>query len=224
VRPEERKFLKEPDEFVVWTARATTWIGQNRGLMTAVGGGMAAVAMVAAVLGWQASSRTEAASNAFRLARTQFAAGEYAQASASFETLAREFPGTAFGRLAILYRGHSLLRQNESKGAADAYQEFLAHSLDANYVRQLALANLGQAQELLGEAAEARASLARASDIPGPYRIEALLAYARLSEGAGDAAAALAAYRKVLAENPDAETRTFVERRLPDEAPVPNVR
>jgi predicted negative regulator of RcsB-dependent stress response len=183
--------------------------------MTAVGGGMAAVAVVAALLGWQASSRTEAASNAFRLARSQFAAGEYANASGSFETLAREFPGTAFGRLAILYRGHSLLRQNEPKGAAAAYQEFLTHSLDATYVRQLALANLGQAQELLGETAEARASLAQASELPGPYRIDALLAYARLSEGAGDTAAAQAAYRKVLAENPDAETRTFVERRLP---------
>jgi predicted negative regulator of RcsB-dependent stress response len=218
VKREERRFLKDPDEFVVWTGRAGSWAQRHQRELMVAGGVLVLGVMVAGLLGWRAARQAEAASEAFRVARTKFAANEYAPAGLEFEALARDFPGTSFGRLAILYRGHSLLKQGDATGAAAAYQEFLTRFDKDVYVRQLALTNLANAQEQLGDVSAARATLQQAGALDGPFRIEALLGYARLSQATGDTAAAEDAYRKVLAENPDAETRLFVQRRLPTEA------
>jgi predicted negative regulator of RcsB-dependent stress response len=215
VKRDERRFLKDPDEFVVWTVRAGGWAQRHQRALTAVGGALLLVVVTAGLLAWRTARQTEAASEAFRSARTKFAANQYEPAALEFEGVARDFPGTPFGRLAVLYRGHSLLRQNDAAGAAAAYQEFLARFSEDQYVRQLALTNLGLAQEQLGDASAARGTLAQATEMDGPYRIDALLAYARLSQAAGDSAAAEQAYRKVLEENPDAETRRFVQGMLP---------
>jgi tetratricopeptide (TPR) repeat protein len=215
VKRDERRFLKDPDEFVVWTTRAAVWAQGHQRALTVVGGALLLAVVVAAVVGWRAARQTEAASEAFRVARSTFASNEFAPAALEFEAVARDFPGTSFGSLAVLYRGHCALRQGDAAAAAAAYQEFLVRFDEDEYVRQLALTNLALAQEQLGDGSGARATLARATESDGPYRIEALLAYARLSQAAGDTAAAEDAYRKVLAENPDAETRIFVQRRLP---------
>jgi len=221
VKRDERRFLKDPDEFVVWTSRLGAWAEQHRKTLTAAGGILLATVVGAGAVGWRSARRTDAASEAFRVARGKFAANDYGPASLDFEALVREYPGTSFGRLAILYRGHCLLRTGDAPAAATAYQDFLARSDGDPYLRQLALTNLAHAQEQSGAVGEARATAAHASDVDGPYRVEALLVYARLSEAAGDAAAAQGAYRKVLTENPDPETRTFVQRRLPAEEKAP---
>jgi predicted negative regulator of RcsB-dependent stress response len=218
VKRDERRFLKEPDEFVVWTARASAWAQQHQGMLTAAAGGLLLVVIVAGLVNWRSARQTDAASEAFRVARTKFAAKDYAPAAIEFDAVARDYPSTSFGRLAVLYRGHALLRSGDATGAAAAYQEFLARGEPDVYLRQLALTDLAYAQEQSGAATEARTTLAQAGDLAGPYRIDALLGYARLSQAAGDTAAAAEAYRKVLTENPDAETKTFVRRQLPAEA------
>jgi len=221
VKRTERRFLKDPDEFVVWTSRLGAWAQHHRTTLTAAGSILLAAILGVGLIGWRSARQNDAASEAFRVARGKFAADDLGSAALDFEALAREYPGTSFGHLAVLYRGHCLLRTRDAPGAATAYQEFLAGSEDDPYLRQLALTNLAQAQEQSGAVADARATAARASEVAGPYRVEALLVYARLSELAGDATAAQGAYRKVLAENPDPETRTFVQRQLPPGAEPP---
>jgi tetratricopeptide (TPR) repeat protein len=215
VKRTERRFLKDPDEFVVWTSRLGTWAQHHRTTLMAAGSILLATVVGAGFLGWRSARQLEAASDAFRVARGKFARNDYGSAALDFETLARDYPGTSFGRLAVLYRGHCLLRTGDAPGAVTAYQEFLAGSGNDPYLRQLALTDLAQAQERSGAIADARDTAAQASEITGPYRVEALLVYARLAEAAGDAAAAEGAYRKILAEKPDPETRTFVERQIP---------
>jgi predicted negative regulator of RcsB-dependent stress response len=221
VKRDERRFLKDPDEFVVWTARLGTWAQAHRAALLAAGAAVLALALGAGLMSWRAARQNEAASEAFRVARTKFAAGDFGPAALEFEAVVRDYPSTSFGRLAVLYRGHCLLQSGDAGAAAAAYQEFLARSSAEPYLRQLALTNLSHAQEQLSLAGEARTSAQQASDIEGPYRVEALLTYARLSEAAGDTTAAEQAYRKILAEEPDPETKQFVQRRLPAGAPGP---
>jgi tetratricopeptide (TPR) repeat protein len=215
VKRDERKFLKDPDEFILWSSRVASWAQAHRPALLATGAAFLGAALIAGILGWRSIRQAEAASEAFRLARTKFVASEYAAAALDFDTVARDYPGTAFGRLAMLYRGYCLARTGDAGGAVLAFQDFLARMGSDPYLRQLALTNLAQAQDQAGLQADARKTALEASAIAGPYRIDALLTYARLSEAAGDQAAAVEAYRKVLAEDPDADTRTFVQRRLP---------
>lgn len=214
MKREERRFLKDPDEFVVWTTRLAIWAQANRTALVAAGVALLVAIGTAGLLGWRSARQVEAASEAFRVAHAKFADRDYGSAAVEFEAVARDYPSTSFGRLAVLYRGHALLRSGDAAGAATAYQDFLARADGDPYLRQLALTNLSHAQEQSGAAEDARASASKAADLEGPYRVEALLIYARLSEAAGDAPAAQGAYRKILDDNPDAETKTFVQRRL----------
>jgi hypothetical protein len=218
VKREERRFLKDPDEFVVWTTRLGTWAQTHQTTLLGVAVALVVAIGAAGLLGWQSARRTEAASEAFRVARAKFAARDFNAAAFDFEGVARDYPSTSFGHLAVLYRGHCLLQNGDAGGAAAAYQEFLARDEGDPYIRQMALTDLAHAQEQAGAADDARATAAKAGDQDGPYRVEALLIYARLSETAGDTAAAQGAYRKILDANPDADTKTFVQERLPAQA------
>lgn len=214
----DRKALKGPDEFVLWTTQVARWAQANQTTVWAVGGALALVLLGAGGYGWYTGRQNDAAAAAFRTASETFAGGQYADAASGFETLAAEYPGTTFGQLALLYRGHSLAREKKPADAAVAYGEFLARSPDADYLRQIGLTSQGHAYESAGEKQQARDAFAAAAEIDGPYRIDALLSYGRLSEDAGDRAAAEQAYRKVLDEDPDPETLAFVQRKLPKDA------
>jgi tetratricopeptide (TPR) repeat protein len=211
----DRKALKSPDEFVLWTTQVARWAQANQTTVWGVGGALALVLLGAGAYTWYAGRQNDAAAAAFRAASETFISGQYANAATGFETTAGEYPGTTFGRLALLYRGHSLAREGKAADAAVAYGEFLARSPDADYLRQIGLASQGHAYESAGEKRQARDAFQAAAEIQGPYRIDALLGYGRLSEDAGDTAAAEQAYRKVLDENPDPETLAFVQRKLP---------
>ena len=215
MKREERRFLKDPDEFVVWTTRLGVWAQTHRTTLLGVGAVLLVAIAAGGLLGWRSARQTEAASEAFRVARAKFASRDFSAAALDFDAVARDYPSTSFGHLAVLYRGHCLLRSGDAGGAATAYQEFLARDDGDPYIRQQALTDLSYAQEQTGAADQARASAAKAGDLDGPFRVEALLIYARLSEAAGDTPAAQGAYRKILDANPDAETKTFVQERLP---------
>src|SRR5205814_65443 len=76
----------------------------------------------------------ERASLAFRTAHTTFAAGnKFTEAAEAFAALAHDYPHTAYGRLAGLYRGHAFARQGDAAAAATAYAEYLATSPDPPY-------------------------------------------------------------------------------------------
>jgi predicted negative regulator of RcsB-dependent stress response len=218
VKRDERRSLKAPDEFLLWTTRASDWARKNQRLLIGAGALGALLVLVVGVLSWQAARRAGTANEAFRTARIKFVSGQFAGAQADFEIVARDYPSTAFGSLAVLYRGHSLLRQADAAAAVGAYREYLANPLAADYLRQLALTNLALAQEQTGDTQAARTTLGEAVEISGPYRVAGLLAYARLAEAAGDSASAATAYRKVLEDDPDPEVRTTVQRHLPPEA------
>ena len=213
----DRKALRRPDEFVVWTTRAATWAQEHRTSLLGAGAAVLLVLFGVSIVGWQRAGAQREAAERFAQGHAAFAAQRYQDAATIFDEVAHSHPRTAFGRLAALYHGYALARADDPTAAAAAYQEFLARDAETEYLRQMALTALARAEEAAGNAAAARDAYGRAAALAGPYRIDALLGAARLAAAAGDTAAAEASYRAVLTENPDAETRALVEQKLPPE-------
>lgn len=211
----DRKALREPDEFHLLGARATEWVVRHRRVLYA--GGAVALAIVLVVLGasWSRARQRAAAGIRFSAAHAEFLGGRYAEAAAAFESLHRDYRRTPFGRLALLYRGHALARDDHHDAATAAYEAFLAGGADAEYLRQEALLGLARTRLAAGDATGARSAFAQAAEIPGPFRTEARLALARLAESDGDGQAARDLYAAVLGELPaDSTLRAFLEARL----------
>src|SRR5262249_16208266 len=144
-----------------------------------------------------------------------FEAARFAPAVEGFAGLGREYPGTAFGRLATLYRGHALARQGDAAGAATAYTEYLASSPPTDYLRQEALSGLGAAREASGDQAGALDAYGQAAAIDGPFRMQAQLAMAHLHELAGQPDKARAVYLAILKEAPGGFVRSQLETKIP---------
>jgi len=211
----DRKALRDPDEFHLLGARATAWAAANRQLLYAVAGTVAAVLLVALALSWYRDRQVAAAGVRFSLAHGEFAAGRLEEATTSFEALHRDYGGTPFGQLALLYRGHALSRRGDHAGAVAAYEAYLAARVPADYLRQQALLGLGEASLASGDLARAREALGQAADIAGPFRTPARLALARLAESGGDSEKARELYAAVLSETPaGTPLREFLEGRV----------
>jgi tetratricopeptide (TPR) repeat protein len=213
-----RKSLRQPDEFQTLAGGALAWAEQHvRELLVGAALAVAIVAVVLAVGRYRAGREATAAA-AFQAARGLLEGGKLAEAAQAFGDLRREYPTTSFGRLAALYQGHALARAGDTSGAATAYEEFLAGSPPAPYLRQEALDALGHVKEAAGDSAGALEAYTQAGALEGPFRADALLGAGRLEEAAGRTAEAQAIYRKLLAEAPNPELQAFVRAKLPADA------
>ncbi|HLK12029.1 MAG TPA: tetratricopeptide repeat protein [Candidatus Binatia bacterium] len=214
-----RKSLRQPDEFQTIAGGAFTWAEQHvRELLTGVGV-LVAIAVAAIAVGRYRASREAAAAYAFQSARAVLEAGKFKDAATAFADLRRDYGSTSFGRLAGLYAGHALARAGDLAGAATAYEEFLAGTPPADYLRQEALDSLGHVKEAGGDASGALDAYTRAGALDGPFRTDALLGAARLDEAAGKTAEAQELYRKLLAEASNGELQEFLRSKLPGDVP-----
>ena len=210
-----RKDLRGPDEFVTATNQVTTWATTHQ--TTLVAACAVVVVLAAGAIGWAryAASQVAAASRDFHAARVTFDAAKFAEAAPQFAALTDAYPQTTFGRLAIMYRGHALVRQGDAAGGIAAYEEFLATKPPADYVRQEALVALGHAREAKGDASGALTAYTDATQIDGPFRGEARLGAARLEEAAGRPEKAQALYAAAVEDVTDGPLKDFIASKLP---------
>jgi tetratricopeptide (TPR) repeat protein len=210
-----RKALREPDEFQTLTGQVGEWAQTHRNLLAGVGAAVLALGTVALGVGWYRARESAAAGARFQSALNDFEAARFAPAVEEFTGLGRDYPGTSFGRLATLYRGHALARQGDAAGAATAYTEYLASSPPTEYLRQEALNGLGSAREASGDKAGALDAYGQAAAIDGPFRMQAQLAMARLQELAGQPDKAREIYLAILKESPGGYVRALLETKIP---------
>ncbi len=211
-----RKDLREPDEFQALTAQATDWLRQNQSAV--VGGVSALAAVVALVLGitWYSSRQAESAAARFQTAHLLYQTGKFADAATEFQAVAAAYPRAPMGRIAVLYRAHSLLQQPDAAAAALAYGEYLAGSPATEYLRQEALVGSGRAQEASKNDGAALDAYRQAADIAGPFHTQALSAEARLEDAGGNGEKAKTLYTELLkAPDLDAATRQAILAKLP---------
>jgi TolA-binding protein len=161
-----RREMKE-DAFVTFAFRALDYVKRHRSKFIL---GAVAVIAVLAVTTYVSSSRKGAEEDASR----QFLAGmlqqrraNYSGAIAAYEDVVSRHSGTASGKLALLYMGHSRYELGQYEQAAEAYEEYLGKERSDKLTRAHAGRGLAACLENTGkynEAAERYAEVARNLD------------------------------------------------------------
>jgi len=204
-----RKALKQPDEFV----STLDWIG---GL---IAGNLAqviigAVALVAAIVivfavSFYSQYRQRIASEQFYQAISALSDKNYKTAEQGFSALAQNDSGRTLGHLARFYLATTYLAQNQASKARDELRNYLAEGGN-RWFQQMALTQLGVADEDLGDYHGARAAYVKAAQLTGPEKARAQVGAARTLALIGDRQRAIDAYQQFLRENPFAQQRAEV--------------
>jgi hypothetical protein len=216
-----RKDLRGPDEFVTLTTRIADWARSHMNLVLSAVGVLVVIVVVAVIVTRSAAARDAAAARDFRSAYALFSTEKFGEAAVDFRALSDQYPGTEFGRLALLYQGHALARKDDAAAAVTAYQEYLALGGQPDYLRQQALVGIGHLKEASGDAAAALQAYGDAAALEGPLRTDARLGQARLEEAAGHGDQARTIYAEVLKDTEDPDLRAFLETKVPRTAEAP---
>jgi tetratricopeptide (TPR) repeat protein len=150
-----RKELKRPDEFVTLVDRVAVFCREN--LDRVVLATVATVVVFVIVFGlyFYSQHQSRLAAEAFYDAVGALEHKDYKAAELGFSRLAEGHPHTNLGRLARFYLGNAYLAKNQPAKARDALQAYLASGAQQLF-RQLALTQLGVADEDLGQYRSAR--------------------------------------------------------------------
>ncbi|HXZ87962.1 MAG TPA: tetratricopeptide repeat protein [Candidatus Binataceae bacterium] len=196
-----RKELKQPDEFISFLDQTVDFVQHN--VTRIILGAAGLVAIVALGFAFQFYSQHQE-----RLAAADFydAVGavdrkDYKAAEQGFTQLADSRPHRTLGRLSRFYLASVYLDQGQPAKARDALTAYLDGDGPAPFT-QLALCQLGVANEDLGDFRKAREAYVRAAAIEGPERGRAELGSARMLAKLGDQKGAIAAYQAFLKRDP----------------------
>ena len=202
------KDLKQPDEFITTVDRIGNYLVNN--LARVMIGAVALVAVTAVIFGYSfyRSHQDRVAADHFYDALTALNHKDYKTAEEGFEALAQSGSGK-LARLAPLYLASAYLAENKPAQARAALESYIAGS-NHNEFKNLALVQLGVADENLGDFKKAHDAYAQAADIAGPAKASAQLGVARMLLKTGDNTGAITAWRNFLAENPFSPERTDV--------------
>ena len=208
-RKVSRKTLKQPDEFVTTLDTIVEWFDANLWRVVIAAVGLVAVAAILSVASFYSQHRQRLASEQFYRAINALSEKNYQSAAHGFSALARNSSSSPLGRLAELYLATTYLAQDQPSKARDELRGYLAES--GNHLfRQMALTQLGVANEDLRNYREAYAAYREAARLSGPEKARAQIGAARTLARIGDRQGAIASYQQFLHDNPFAQQRVEV--------------
>jgi len=209
-----RKDLRQPDEFITLSRQVVSYVEEHRTTFLFVLGGV--VLLLTAIVAFRTirSSRETSAAQAYVQAHALLDDKKYAEAATAFQQIADNYSSTSYADLALLQAANAQLLGGRAQEAAVTYQKVLDENPTTEYLRQLALVRLGEAQEQSDKSAEAGRAYAQAADLAGPYAEEALAGQARVAEAAGDTATAKDLYQRFLQKYPESDRAGLVTSRL----------
>jgi predicted negative regulator of RcsB-dependent stress response len=204
-----RKELRQPDEFITFFENLRSFLLDN--IVQVIIGACAAIALAAIGVGvyFYTQYQDRLVADQFYEAITALDHKEYKTAETDFSKLAEDHPHASLGRLARFYLAGCYMAEKDPAKARDALNQYLAGD-DRPTFKSLALLQLGVAYEDLGQFQQAHQTYSEAAKLPGPQKMRAELAVARMLVREGHKDAAIEAYRQFLKENPFAEERTDV--------------
>jgi predicted negative regulator of RcsB-dependent stress response len=210
IKRKSLKELREPDEFQSLSQRFLDYAKQNERQVTIAIAALAALIVVALGIRWYRAAALGHAEEAFAKAYAAFSATSWEEAATAFDGVAKGWPHTRPGRLALVFQANALNEAGKTAEAQSAYQALLDAAGPDELLRQIALYNLGQLKKGTGDATGAATDLGRAAETEGPLRAAAWLArlstQQSFSENAG-------AGMTAINELPP-ETRAYVESRM----------
>jgi len=210
-----RKELRQPDEFVSVVDHAGRFLAEN--LSRVIIAAVAAIAIIATAFSIRFYEQHQArmASEDFYQAMRALERKDYKAAEQGFSALAESRRGSSIGRLADLYLATAYMDENQPAKARDVIEIFL-QGRGQPLFRQIALTELGVANEDLGDYRKAHDAYLRAAMIDGPRKQAAEFGVARTLARQGQKAEAIAAYQQYLKENPLSEERDSAIEALAD--------
>jgi predicted negative regulator of RcsB-dependent stress response len=204
-----RKALKQPDEFVSTLERIGDLIAVN--FARVIFGAIALVLVIVTVFvaSFYSQYRQRIASEQFYHAINSLSDKDYKSAQQRFSTLVQNDSGRTLGRLARFYLATTYLAQNQASTARGILQKYLAKGGEG-WFRQMALTQLGIADEDLGDYRDAHSTYVKAAQLSGPDKARAQIGAARTLALIGDRQGAITAYQQFLRENPFTQQRAEV--------------
>ncbi|HEX4211394.1 MAG TPA: tetratricopeptide repeat protein [Candidatus Binataceae bacterium] len=205
----DRKELKQPDDFVAFLDQLGEFVVNN--LLRVIIGALAVVALIVIfyVVSFYQDHQRRLAADRFYDALTALNHQDYKTAEQGFSALAADNPRQSLGQLARLYLASAYMSENKDKQARTALRDYLASGDQALY-RNMALMELGAADENLGDFKAAHDAYTQAADIDGPAKARAQIGVARTLIKQGNTKGGIEAYRQFLNDNPYSPMRNYV--------------
>jgi predicted negative regulator of RcsB-dependent stress response len=218
-KPKRKELLKEPDEFITWSAIAIEFARSN---YRSVVIGIAILALVGLLtLGYFAyrSHRQDTSHEMLELALRNYSntsnltdektVVDQDRVLDSLNKISQDYGDLPTGEIALLYSAHILYNKGDFKEALERYNRFQSSGLAGKALGPLALYNIAQSYMALKDFEKAMNSFEQLSkDVNSPYRREAYSSIARIYEMMDkkkEAAQAYKQYLKVFPESPDAD-------------------
>lgn len=224
-KPRRKELLKEPDEFITWSARTIKFARENP---RSIGIGISVALLIALIsLGYygyqsrrQATSHEmlETALRAYNSLSISADSKNVAQNDKVFEALnsiAKDYGNLPAGEVALLYSAHVLFNKGDYEGALERYNKFQSSSLVRKGFGPLALYNIAQSYMALKDYEKAINLFEQLSrDVNSPYRREAYASIARIYEVMDKKKEAVQAYKQYLKVFPEAPDADFVKAKI----------
>jgi tetratricopeptide (TPR) repeat protein len=194
-----RKELKQPDEFITALDWAGDFLADNLvGVIVAI-----AVVVVAVGIAFGISTyfdhRNDAVAEQFYLGVNALSEKDFKAAQQDLGKAAEH--SSTLGHVAQFYLATTYLAQNQPAKARSKLQAYLESGSNPLF-RQMALTQLGVANEDLHAYANAHVAYAEAARLQGPEKTRAEVGAARTLALQGDRAGAIKAYQAFLNANP----------------------
>lgn len=204
-----RKELRQPDEFMSFADRAGEFLVDN--LARVIIGVVVVIAIVTAgfSIKFYESHQSRVAAEDFYQAMRSLDHKDYKAAERQFSELAHSRGNSGPGQFARFYQATTYLDQNQPAKARDVLRAFLQRVRQPTF-KQMALMQLGIANEDLRDYRAAHEAYLRAAMIDGPRKQAAELGVARTLAIQGQKTEAIAAYQQFLKENPFSQERNSV--------------
>jgi len=191
------------------------WLSSKRNRLIAVGGAVAVVGLISALVILSGQRKEAFASRALDQARGVAESGNLPLAASELQKVITTYGGTRGAQEAVITLNQVRLVNGQYELAAVGLQEFLKSGAAPQY-RAPAYGLLGRALENANRPAEAAEAYSNASGAASTdyVRAEMLLDAGRAYRNAGQADKALASYRKVTTDLKDTPFKTEAEVRL----------
>jgi len=207
-----KQLLKEPDEFLTFSARAIQFMVNNRRPVLGVLIGIFVVVLAFAGFGYFSSLSERKAYAMFEQGRSHYLDGISGakmplfqeRASEQFDAVLKKYPSTNAARLSLLVYADMSYHGGDYQKAIELYQKALDVFSEDDSIKKLIWNGLAHAYEAKKAYQSAADYFQKITDSPGDFmKGDAYYNLARMMEALNHQEKALEAYNKVLEAHPD---------------------